>query len=40
MTNPTAHHFEAEVSQLLHLVTHSLYSNADIFCARTGVKCL
>ena len=31
MTNPTAHHFEAEVSQLLHLVTHSLYSNADIF---------
>ncbi|WP_049236504.1 molecular chaperone HtpG [Moraxella canis] len=31
MTNPTAHHFEAEVAQLLHLVTHSLYSNADIF---------
>ena len=31
MTSPTAHHFEAEVSQLLHLVTHSLYSNADIF---------
>ncbi|MFC0820735.1 molecular chaperone HtpG [Moraxella marmotae] len=27
----TAHHFEAEVAQLLHLVTHSLYSNADIF---------
>lgn len=25
------HSFEAEVSQLLHLVTHSLYSNADIF---------
>lgn len=31
MTNPTKHHFEAEVAQLLHLVTHSLYSNADIF---------
>lgn len=31
MTNPTAHNFEAEVAQLLHLVTHSLYSNADIF---------
>lgn len=27
----TSHHFEAEVAQLLHLVTHSLYSNADIF---------
>ena len=25
------HTFEAEVAQLLHLVTHSLYSNADIF---------
>lgn len=25
------HNFEAEVAQLLHLVTHSLYSNADIF---------
>ncbi len=25
------HSFEAEVAQLLHLVTHSLYSNADIF---------
>ena len=25
------HVFEAEVAQLLHLVTHSLYSNADIF---------
>lgn len=31
MTNPTKHSFEAEVAQLLHLVTHSLYSNADIF---------
>lgn len=31
MTNPTKHTFEAEVAQLLHLVTHSLYSNADIF---------
>lgn len=27
----TQHQFEAEVAQLLHLVTHSLYSNADIF---------
>ncbi|WP_201586354.1 molecular chaperone HtpG [Psychrobacter jeotgali] len=27
----TKHSFEAEVAQLLHLVTHSLYSNADIF---------
>lgn len=27
----TNHQFEAEVSQLLHLVTHSLYSNPDIF---------
>ncbi len=27
----TNHHFETEVEQLLHLVTHSLYSNADIF---------
>ncbi|WP_199174082.1 molecular chaperone HtpG [Moraxella sp. RCAD0137] len=27
----TNHHFEAEVAELLHLVTHSLYSNADIF---------
>lgn len=25
------HQFEAEVAQLLHLVTHSLYSNPDIF---------
>ncbi len=31
MSNPTKHIFEAEVAQLLHLVTHSLYSNADIF---------
>ena len=28
---PKKHSFEAEVAQLLHLVTHSLYSNADIF---------
>ena len=28
---PTKHVFEAEVAQLLHLVTHSLYSNPDIF---------
>ena len=26
----TQHVFEAEVAQLLHLVTHSLYSNSDI----------
>ena len=31
MSTPQKHVFEAEVSQLLHLVTHSLYSNADIF---------
>ena len=31
MSNPTQHHFETEVEQLLYLVTHSLYSNADIF---------
>ncbi len=31
MTTPIQHHFETEVEQLLHLVTHSLYSNADIF---------
>lgn len=30
-SQPQSHHFEAEVAQLLHLVTHSLYSNADIF---------
>ena len=32
-TNPELkkHTFEAEVAQLLHLVTHSLYSNSDIF---------
>lgn len=29
--NATQHTFEAEVAQLLHLVTHSLYSNPDIF---------
>jgi Molecular chaperone, HSP90 family len=37
-TNPTpaaahTHAFQAEVRQLLHLVTHSLYSNRDIFFA-------
>ncbi len=31
MSNPTQHQFEAATEQLLHLVTHSLYSNADIF---------
>jgi molecular chaperone HtpG len=30
MTKQT-HAFQAEVSQLLHLVTHSLYSNKEIF---------
>lgn len=29
--NTTQHVFEAEVAQLLNLVTHSLYSNSDIF---------
>ena len=29
--NATQHVFEAEVAQLLNLVTHSLYSNSDIF---------
>ena len=30
-SNQPTHVFEAEVAQLLHLVTHSLYSNPDIF---------
>ena len=30
MTKKT-HAFQAEVAQLLHLVTHSLYSNPEIF---------
>jgi hypothetical protein len=29
--NVHKHSFQAEVAQLLHLVTHSLYSNPDIF---------
>ena len=29
--NPRKHAFQAEVAQLLHLVTHSLYSNREIF---------
>ena len=29
--SPHTHAFQAEVAQLLHLVTHSLYSNPDIF---------
>jgi molecular chaperone HtpG len=32
MTKQTLN-FQAEVAQLLHLVTHSLYSNEEIFCA-------
>ena len=28
---PKTHSFQAEVAQLLHLVTHSLYSNKEIF---------
>lgn len=31
MSDINQHQFEAEVAQLLHLVTHSLYSNADVF---------
>ena len=29
--NAQKHSFQAEVAQLLHLVTHSLYSNPEIF---------
>jgi molecular chaperone HtpG len=31
MSEKKTHSFQAEVAQLLHLVTHSLYSNKDIF---------
>jgi Histidine kinase-, DNA gyrase B-, and HSP90-like ATPase len=31
MTTKTSHAFQAEVQQILHLVTHSLYSNKEIF---------
>ena len=31
MASTQTHSFQAEVAQLLHLVTHSLYSNPDIF---------
>jgi molecular chaperone HtpG len=31
MSEPVAHPFQAEVSQVLHLVIHSLYSHKDIF---------
>jgi len=31
MTQPERHSFEAEVSRLLHLMVHSVYSNKDIF---------
>ena len=31
MSNKHTHSFQAEVAQLLHLVTHSLYSNKEIF---------
>lgn len=30
-SQPTRHAFQAEVQQILHLVTHSLYSNKEIF---------
>src|SRR3990167_5837056 len=30
-TNKHTHAFQAEVKQILHLVTHSLYSNKEIF---------
>ncbi len=30
--------FKTEVQQLLELVIHSLYSNKEIFSARTGVE--
>lgn len=30
-TNPKTHSFQTEVAQLLHLVTHALYSNKEIF---------
>src|SRR5258708_10973875 len=31
MSEPVTHPFQAEVSQVLHLVIHSLYSNPDVF---------
>ena len=31
MTQKQTHAFQAEVKQILHLVTHSLYSNKEIF---------
>jgi molecular chaperone HtpG len=31
MSQKTSHSFQAEVQQILHLVTHSLYSNKEIF---------
>src|SRR5271156_6128459 len=31
MPEPVTHSFQAEVSQVLHLVIHSLYSHKDIF---------
>jgi molecular chaperone HtpG len=31
MSHKTSHAFQAEVQQILHLVTHSLYSNKEIF---------
>ena len=32
----TKHPFQAEVAQLLHLVTHSLYSHPEIFLREVG----
>ncbi|SVB03393.1 uncharacterized protein METZ01_LOCUS156247, partial [marine metagenome] len=31
MSNKQTHAFQTEVSQLLHLMVHSLYSNKEIF---------
>lgn len=36
--NAHKHSFQAEVAQLLHLVTHSLYSNPDIFLRESQMR--